>query len=60
MLPPQEVYKDIVRVFLARHKTLDILGAVMQQDSDLRNLLPSWVPDWSYRTDEDHEKVISA
>ena len=48
MLPPQEVYKDVVRFFLARHKTLDILGAVMHHDSDLRHFLPSWVPDWSY------------
>jgi hypothetical protein len=56
MLPPQEVYKNIVFFFLARHKTLDILGAVMHQDSDLGNFLPSWVPDWSYQTDDDHER----
>jgi hypothetical protein len=56
MLPPQEVYKDIVKFFLERHKTLDILGAVMHHDSDLRHFLPSWVPDWSYQTDIGHEK----
>jgi hypothetical protein len=49
-LPVQQVYKDIVRLFLSKHKSLDILGAIMQQNSPFQSLLPSWVPDWSFST----------
>jgi hypothetical protein len=49
-LPVQYVYKDIVKLFLSKHQSLDILGAIMQQKSPFQGLLPSWVPDWSLST----------
>jgi hypothetical protein len=49
-LPVQQLYKDIVKLLLSKHQTLDILGAIIQQKSKLQSLLPSWVPDWSFST----------
>ena len=47
-LTPQQVYKDVVRFYLEKHKTLDILGVILEQESNIGKVLPSWVPDWSF------------
>jgi hypothetical protein len=48
--PVQQLYKDIVKLLVSKHQTLDILGAIIQQKSKLQSLLPSWVPEWSFST----------
>lgn len=55
-MPVQQLYIDIVKFFLSKHQTLDILGAIIQQKSELQHFLPSWVPDWSFSTIHDDQR----
>jgi hypothetical protein len=50
-LTTEELYKGVVRFILFHHKSLDILGAVIQKESEVVLRLPSWAPDWSLRTE---------
>ena len=59
MLPVQQLYQNVVRFLITKHKNLDILGAFKQQKSPFQSLLPSWVPDWSFSTIHVDEQSFS-
>jgi hypothetical protein len=45
----EEVYEDLARVILSSSGNLDLLS-VPQGNSQLGERLPSWAPDWSYKS----------
>ena len=59
MLPVQQLYQNVDRFLITKHKNLDILGAFKQQKSPFQSLLPSWVPDWSFSTIHVDEQSFS-
>jgi hypothetical protein len=59
MLPVQQLYQNVVRFLITKHKNLDILGAFKQQKSPFQSLLPSWVPDWPFSTIHVDEQSFS-